>query len=194
MTRGLTQIPDSIFNPLAFTYELENSQELPTIFVKDQISRVTEHLTQQFRYHRNARGLIKLRADFVDHLLQILWKRYGCDKLGHALIACGGYGRSELFPHSDLDILILLGKSKKKGLKEIEIFLTTSIFKHLPNIVCLPSSSGFGTTVIKNCDPLLLGPVFAIASTPPRLNLWELLSSGKVYPGPPVPIPLGSPP
>ena len=117
MTRELTQIPDSIFNPLAFTSELENSQELPTIFVKDQISRVNEHLTQQFRYHRNARSLIKLRADFVDHLLQILWKRYGCDKLGHALIACGGYGRSELFPHSDLDILILLGESKKKRFK-----------------------------------------------------------------------------
>ena len=124
LTEGLTQIPDSIFNPITFTSELENSEELPTIFVKDQLSRVTEHLNQQFRHHRNARRLIKLRAGFIDHLLQILWKKYGCDKLGHALIACGGYGRSELFPHSDLDILILLGDSKKKGLKKIEAFLT----------------------------------------------------------------------
>ena len=109
------QIPDSIFNPITFKSELENSQVLHTNFVKDQISTVTEHLNQQFRYHRNARSLIKLRAGFIDHLLQTLWQKYGCDKLGHALIACGGYGRSELFPHSDLDILILLGESKKKA-------------------------------------------------------------------------------
>ena len=56
------QIPDSIFNPITFTSELENSEELPTIFIKDQLSRVTEHLNQQFRYHKNARSLIKLRA------------------------------------------------------------------------------------------------------------------------------------
>ncbi len=49
-----------------------------------------------------------------------------------------------------------------------------------PNTVCLPSSHGASFTVtMKNCDPLVLGPAFAIASAP-RTTLWSLISSSKV--------------
>ncbi len=120
----LTLIPDSVFSPISFASVLENSEELPAIFIKEQITRVNAYLNHEFQLHKNARSLIKRRTEFIDYLLQTLWKKYECDKLDHALIACGGYGRRELFPQSDLDILILLGESKKKGLKEIEEFLT----------------------------------------------------------------------
>lgn len=33
----------------------------------------------------------------------------------------------------------------------------------LPNTVCLLSSQGHATTVMKNCDPLVAGPLLAIA-------------------------------
>src|SRR5438309_1699335 len=63
-----------------------------------------------------------------------------------------------------------------------------------PNTVCLPSSHGHACAVTrKNCEPLVLGPAFAIASAP-RTTLWALISSSKVYPGPPVPVPSGQPP
>lgn len=40
---------------------------------------------------------------------------------------------------------------------------TTSIpFTTLPKTVCLLSSQGVATVVIKNCEPLVFGPAFAI--------------------------------
>jgi [protein-PII] uridylyltransferase len=43
----------------------------------------------------------------VDAMLREIWRRAAFPS-GFALVAVGGYGRGELFPHSDVDILILL--------------------------------------------------------------------------------------
>ena len=51
--------------------------------------------------------LIANRTAFYDHLLQHLWRYFGFEELPLSLIAVGGYGREEMFPLSDLDILIL---------------------------------------------------------------------------------------
>jgi len=39
-----------------------------------------------------------------------------------------------------------------------------------PKIVCLPLSQGVGATVMKNCEPLVPGPAFAMASRYGRLK------------------------
>ena len=50
----------------------------------------------------------------------------------------------------------------------------------LPKTVCLPSSHGAASVVtMKNCEPFVLGPAFAIASAP-RTTLWSLISSSNV--------------
>lgn len=51
--------------------------------------------------------LLQARALLLDHLLLTLWERAAPGKA--ALIATGGYGAGELFPHSDIDLLILTG-------------------------------------------------------------------------------------
>ncbi|MDP8169699.1 bifunctional uridylyltransferase/uridylyl-removing protein GlnD [Pasteurella skyensis] len=52
--------------------------------------------------------LVHQRSDFYDQLLLKLWKAFEFDKNPHlTLIAVGGYGRREMFPLSDLDILVL---------------------------------------------------------------------------------------
>lgn len=53
------------------------------------------------------RGIITTKAWFMDQILSALWARYQFDSTQYALIAVGGYGRSELQPHSDIDLLIL---------------------------------------------------------------------------------------
>ena len=54
---------------------------------------------------------------------------------------------------------------------------------------------GFAEAVMKNCEPLVSGPLLAIARTPELVNCRAaLISSSNLNPGPPLPSPLGSPP
>ena len=54
-----------------------------------------------------ATRLIHAIARHVDRSLVALWQSAGMPT-DAALIAVGGYGRGELFPHSDVDVLVLL--------------------------------------------------------------------------------------
>ncbi|WP_314868173.1 bifunctional uridylyltransferase/uridylyl-removing protein GlnD [Aggregatibacter kilianii] len=62
--------------------------------------------------------LIANRTAFYDHLLQHLWRHFRFEELPLSLIAVGGYGREEMFPLSDLDILILAEQPISADLQE----------------------------------------------------------------------------
>ncbi len=51
--------------------------------------------------------LLALRARLVDELLRRAWHYCMADDAALSLIAVGGYGRGELFPRSDIDLLVL---------------------------------------------------------------------------------------
>ena len=72
---------------------------------------------------RSVRGSAKMtaRADSVDRLVQETASQYLQPKLGFpfALTAVGGYGRRQLFPHSDIDLIVLTpGESSTAELKD----------------------------------------------------------------------------
>src|ERR1039458_7842708 len=77
-----------------------------------------------------------------------------------------------------------------------EIFSTTSYPSVTsPKTLCLLSSQGVAASVMKNWLPLVFGPALAIDRVPALVcfrSLWN--SSANLYPGPPRPVPSGSPP
>ncbi|NQW79677.1 MAG: [protein-PII] uridylyltransferase [Polaromonas sp.] len=56
---------------------------------------------------RGIRSLLQKLGRHTDATLQALWQR-AAFPTDFSLVAVGGYGRGELFPHSDVDVLLLL--------------------------------------------------------------------------------------
>ncbi|MCY1166551.1 Bifunctional uridylyltransferase/uridylyl-removing enzyme [compost metagenome] len=56
---------------------------------------------------RGVHGLLQKLARHTDVTLQMLWQIADFPEAA-CLVAAGGYGRGELFPHSDVDVLLLL--------------------------------------------------------------------------------------
>ncbi len=56
---------------------------------------------------RGVRSVLKALSQATDEVLQELWQRADLPP-DCCLVAVGGFGRGELFPHSDVDVLILL--------------------------------------------------------------------------------------
>jgi [protein-PII] uridylyltransferase len=66
---------------------------------------------------RKPAWLLREHARLIDRTLQVLWQSHR-PGTGMALVATGGYGRGELYPSSDVDVLILLAQDPGAGERE----------------------------------------------------------------------------
>jgi [protein-PII] uridylyltransferase len=83
-------------------------------------------LEERFLADEQVEDLVSDRARLVDLLLTKAWERHlPDDRVDLCLVAVGGYGRGELLPHSDIDIMILLPKTgAERWTSQLEGFLT----------------------------------------------------------------------
>ncbi|MCC7486845.1 MAG: [protein-PII] uridylyltransferase [Burkholderiales bacterium] len=72
-------------------------------------------LREHFDQHRSPALLVRRHAAIVDRLLKEVWASRGMPE-DAVLAAVGGYGRGELFPASDVDLLILLAAAPDAAL------------------------------------------------------------------------------
>lgn len=83
-----------------------------------------ELLSCAFRDGVNVRDLVTSRSEHIDHLLRELWSSMMFSN-ELSLIAVGGYGRGELHPYSDIDLLFLLpNKVQEQENQKIAAFIT----------------------------------------------------------------------
>ncbi|MEB3753864.1 [protein-PII] uridylyltransferase [Acinetobacter sp. MD2(2019)] len=68
---------------------------------------VEQQLEQLFEDGYNIRQIILARSNMIDEALSFLWQHAGLQDSELGLFAVGGYGRKEMLPYSDVDIMIL---------------------------------------------------------------------------------------
>jgi len=113
-----------IFDIEAFDQELKTTSN-PLPLFQNAIKQGVDKLQALFEAGETATSLVHSRALHIDDLLVRAWHYYLPTDANLALIAVGGYGRGELHPGSDVDILILLGDEDLTHLNEnLEQLLT----------------------------------------------------------------------
>lgn len=77
-------------------------------------------------WHQGVSGhaLVRKHSDFIDHHLASNFAQGVPAGEGFALVALGGYGRQELYPFSDIDLMLLYDPAKKDELNRlVEVIL-----------------------------------------------------------------------
>jgi len=76
-------------------------------FWRAELARQRHVLQQAFFASPDTGRLLREHARVVDRVLRAVWSEAAMPSV-FALVAVGGFGRGQLFPHSDIDVVILL--------------------------------------------------------------------------------------
>ncbi len=98
----------------------------PATHFRQALAEGDRELARRFQAEEPIEALVRDRAALVDALVIRAWRLHAGDAAGPAaLLAVGGYGRSELLPCSDVDVMVLLPQNADAAsTAPLERFLT----------------------------------------------------------------------
>ena len=103
--------------------EVNAADAIPKL--KKLLKTIQEQLFESFEKGINVDALVHARSSITDQILTRIWEHYFSNEKDIALLAVGGYGREELHPYSDIDILLLFKVDEIQAHQsQIESFLT----------------------------------------------------------------------
>ena len=113
-------------NPIAWNLIEDMLETARPEQLKHALACGSAALAQLFLHGEVAGKLVKERAQLVDLVVCTAWRSTtGAALPAASLVAVGGYGRGELHPYSDIDLLILLDDADKSNAEEpLSSFLT----------------------------------------------------------------------
>ncbi|MDH3578320.1 MAG: [protein-PII] uridylyltransferase [Gammaproteobacteria bacterium] len=92
--------------------------------IRAALAAASDELKRRFEAGDSVVDLVHARAAVIDEQLNKLW-RHELDESGAALVAVGGYGRGELHPYSDVDVMVLLPDELPPGAEDaLSAFIT----------------------------------------------------------------------
>ncbi|WP_151815928.1 [protein-PII] uridylyltransferase [Acinetobacter soli] len=87
---------------------------------------VEQQIQEYYENGHSIRDVVIARSNLIDEALIFLWKHAGLDQSRLGLFAVGGYGRKEMLPYSDVDIMILAEDEIDPELeKQISTFISS---------------------------------------------------------------------
>ncbi len=108
------------FDARAFDRSLAQAADLLPLF-RATLRESREALRLRFQNDGDAAHLVHAHAALVDALLVRVWKRHlkkFPPRVPVTLVAVGGYGRGELHPHSDIDLMLLTERGSADDLRD----------------------------------------------------------------------------
>ncbi len=121
-------LPDPAFAGELLATDQLTGDSAPAVVksLRRALEQVDRDLEARFRAGTDIQQLVSARAWAVDKLLRFAWDRLMAEAAGVALLAVGGFGRGQLHPHSDIDLLLLHEQDELPGpaREAIEQFVT----------------------------------------------------------------------
>lgn len=103
--------------PNSITAHTPKPPEKAVDTLREQLRLGRDALRQRFERGELGQEILREQSLLIDRHIRTVWKAFDMPG-GLALIAVGGYGRAALFPHSDVDVLILLLRPPDTALQQ----------------------------------------------------------------------------